>query len=82
MIPPIEWHKQTASIKDILNANEEIKNGLSWMNIKEKLDRTFCFISANKLEIGMLYPDIKNHYVFHESVHRVYLSATLNLFKN
>ncbi|MDD2758149.1 MAG: helicase C-terminal domain-containing protein [Patescibacteria group bacterium] len=77
MIPPIEWHQQSETIKDILTKNEEINGSLSWMNIREKLDRTFCFVSAHRVEIGLLYPDVKNHYIFHNSVHRVYLSATL-----
>jgi hypothetical protein len=77
MIPPLEWHNQAATIKDLLSANDEIKNGLQWINIRERLDRTFCFISAKSMEIGFLYPDVKNHYVFQDPVNRVYLSATL-----
>lgn len=77
MIPPVEFHKQAETIKGILSDYGPVRESLSWINLKEKLDRTFCFVSAHKLEIGFLYPDIKNHYVFHESVQRVYLSATL-----
>lgn len=77
MIPPIEWSQQSETIKEILNKNQSIKDSLSWINLKEKIDRTFCFISAYGIEIGFLYPDIKSHYIFHNSVHRVYLSATL-----
>lgn len=77
MIPPIEWHQQAETIKGILNGHEPVRDSLSWINLKEKLNRTFCFISANRLEMGFLYPDIKHHFVFHKSVHRVYLSATL-----
>lgn len=77
MIPPIEWNQQAETIKNILSKNESIRDGLSWINLKEKIDRTFCFISAYGIEIGLLYPDVKSHYVFHGSVHRVYLSATL-----
>lgn len=77
MIPPVEWHQQSETVKVILNRSEKIRESLSWINIKEKLDRTFCFISARRIEIGLLYPDVKNHYIFHSSVHRVYLSATL-----
>ena len=77
MIPPFEWHSQANTIKDILNRDEQIKDGLTWLNLKEKLDRTFCFISASRIEIGFLYPDVRNHFVFLDDVHRVYLSATL-----
>lgn len=77
MIPPFEWHSQVNTIKDILNRDEQIRDSLTWLNLKEKLDRTFCFISASRIEIGFLYPDVKNHFVFLDTVHRVYLSATL-----
>lgn len=77
MIPPVEWNQQAETIKGILIKNDSIKDSLSWINIKEKIDRTFCFISAHRIEIGLLYPDVKNHYIFHSSVNRVYLSATL-----
>lgn len=77
MIPPIEWNQQAETIKGILVKNESIRDGLSWINLKEKIDRTFCFISSYGIEIGLLYPDVKSHYIFHNSVHRVYLSATL-----
>lgn len=77
MIPLVEWQQQSETVKRILVANDRIRESLSWINLKEKLDRTFCFISARKIEIGFLYPDIKNHYIFHKETHRVYLSATL-----
>jgi Rad3-related DNA helicase len=77
MIPPFEWHSQAETVKAILNKDEKVRESLTWMNIKEKIDRTFCFISASRIEIGFLYPDIKNHFVFTPGVHRVYLSATV-----
>jgi hypothetical protein len=77
MIPPLEWHQQTETIKGILSNNKKVSESLTWLNLKENLDRTFCFISARGIEIGFIYPDTKRLIVFHESVHRVYLSATL-----
>lgn len=77
MIPPIEWNQQAPAVKAILDKYEVITDSLSWVNLREKLDRTFCFVSAYGIEIGLLYPDIKDHFVFHNSIHRVYLSATL-----
>ena len=77
MIPPFEWHSQVSSVKDILSRDEKIRDSLTWLNLKEKLDRTFCFISASRIEIGFLYPNVKNQFVFLDGVHRVYLSATL-----
>lgn len=77
MIPPIEWNQQAETVKKILNKYADITDGLSWINLKEKIDRTFCFVSTYGIDIGLLYPDVKNHPVFHSSVHRVYLSATL-----
>jgi len=77
MIPPLEWHKQSETIKTLLSANPEVSQGLQWINLKEKLDRTFCFVSSRKLEISLLYPDVKHHYAFQDGVHRVYLSATI-----
>jgi len=63
MIPPIEWHIYSDAVKEILSAEPKISESLSWINLKEKFNRTFCFISATKLEIGFLYPDIKNHFI-------------------
>jgi len=77
MIPPLEWHRQAESIKSLLSSDEKIKESLQWFNLKEKIDKTFCFVSAKRMEISLLYPDIKTHYAFREDVHRVYLSATL-----
>lgn len=77
MIPPLEWHRQSENVKSILANDGEISSGLQWINLKEKIDKTFCFISAKKAEISLLYPDINKHYAFHKEVNRVYLSATL-----
>jgi len=77
MIPPLEWHQHSEVVKGILGADASINQGLPWINLKEKIDKTFCFISAKKCEISFLYPDISNHYAFKEDVHRIYLSATI-----
>lgn len=77
MIPPLEWHRQSETIKSLLGADSTVSQSLPWLNLKEKLDRTFCFVSARRLEISLLYPDVGNHYAFQEGVHRVYLSATI-----
>lgn len=77
MIPPLEWHNQSESIKEILNSNKDVCDSLPWLNLKEKIDKTFCFISAKRLEIGLLYPDVSKHYALRSGVHRVYLSAII-----
>jgi len=77
MVPPIEWHAHADAIKKILASKSEVSDSFPWINLKEKFDRTFCFISPSRLEIGFLYPDIKNHFISKESIHRVYLSATM-----
>jgi len=77
MIPPLEWHQQADAIKNLLAADPTINQGLSWANLKEKIDRTFCFISSRRLEISLLYPDVSQHYAFKDDVQRVYLSATI-----
>lgn len=77
MIPPLEWHRQAASIKDLLVSDDKIRDSLPWLNLKEKIDKTFCFATAKSIEISLLYPDISDHYAFHKDVHRIYLSATL-----
>lgn len=77
MIPPLEWHEHSEVVKNILSTKSEIANSLPWINLKEKFDRTFCFVSSSRLEIGFLYPDIKNNFISRNSIHRVYLSATM-----
>lgn len=77
LIPPLEWHNQAEAIKSLLIANKDIATSLSWINLKDKLSKTFCFVSAKKIEISLLYPDVKNHFAFLKEIHRVYLSATL-----
>lgn len=77
MIPPLEWHSQEKAVKNLLNANQAISESLQWINLKERINKTFCFVSARRLEISLLYPDIGKHFAFHKDVQRVYLSATL-----
>jgi len=77
MIPPLEWHSQEKALKDLLGENVEISESLSWINLKERISKAFCFVSARRLEISLLYPDIGKHFAFRENVQRVYLSATL-----
>jgi hypothetical protein len=45
--------------------------------LKEKIGKTFCFVSARRIEISLLYPDIGKHFAFKNDIQRVYLSATL-----
>jgi Rad3-related DNA helicase len=77
MIPPLEWHNQEIVLKEILAQEKSINESFQWVNLKEKIGKTFCFVSARRIEISLLYPDIGKHFAFKNDIQRVYLSATL-----
>jgi len=77
MIPQLEWHQHAAAVKEILLKRKDVVDSLSWLNLKEVIDKTFCFVSSTKIEISLLYPNTRNHYLFNGDVQRVFLSATL-----
>ncbi len=77
MVPLPEWNARILSVKNILLESEDIVNSLPWINLREHLNRTLCFISAKRVEISLLYPNIQDHYALSSNVKRVFLSATV-----
>lgn len=77
MVPFLEWCARLPSIKEIIQNSGTYSTNLSWINIREKLNRAVCFLSHSKVEITFLYPDVKGHQLMRNEVCRVYLSATL-----
>lgn len=78
MIPTAEWLTRIDKIHYLLKNDDEISQGYTWFNLKEKLNLSMCFVSSNKIEITLLYPDIKDHFLLSDNVLRAYLSATLS----
>ena len=78
MIPVAEWMARFEIVKEIIGNSKSISESFSWVNLREKLKQSICFISCNKIEISLLYPDIKDHFLLKENIARAYLSATMS----
>lgn len=80
MIPFYEWMVKHDEVKNLIESS--IDTNLSsfkfpWMNIREDFNKTMCFISKDRVEISLMYPNINSSYILDKSIHRVYLSATI-----
>lgn len=78
MVPPLEWTEFSDVVREkLLNAEIEKTHSFGWTNIKEVFSKSLCFISPKRIDISLLYPNIRKHFLFKKDVHRVYLSATV-----
>ncbi len=85
MIPFTYWWNNIENIKELISNHinklwDDVEYNLkhNWKYLKNNLEKCLCFLWVWKIEIWLLYPNIKDNIILDKNIDKIFLSATVN----